>query len=178
MERLQSPKRRLPALVAAAAIGVAAIGGALAFGIGGSGDGLSARDAAARAANFPDAIALPLVTAAERDEALDTMALPPEQKAVLLQEVENGDTRLAWLSIWDDRDEDGDAVTVRSGGFSVQLDLYNAPARIGVPIGGDGLTITGVRDGQGGITAGIQADGGPVLTPVLRPGQSIAVGWK
>ena len=178
MERATPARRKFPALLAAGALGVAAIGGALAFGFGGSNDGLSASDAAARTAAFPSAIALPLVTDAELDDAIDTMALPPQQKVTLKRDVENGNVRLAWLSIWDDQAEDGDVVRVTSGGFSAVVGLYHAPARIGVPVGSGGLTITGVQDGNGGITAGIHADGGPVLTPVLRPGQSLTVGFK
>lgn len=175
--RVQWSSRRRPVLIAlgfSAVLGLAAVVASTLGGGGATGSGaLSAEETQQRARAFTGSIALPLVAAADRDAAIDTMALPTEAQASLRADLEAGRSRLAWLSLWDDQAEDGDRVRIAAGGFSLDLDLYKAPHRIGIPVTGEGadLTLTGLRDGGGGITLGVQSTEGVVLTPVIAPGQ-------
>ena len=175
----QKPNTRAPMLVAAAALGVLAIGGAgILFAQNMKSDDLSPQEAQQRADGFKGTLSLPPVPASERDAAYQSMVLTPEQEKLLRQDVEDGKTKLVWFTIWDDQVEDGDQVQVSSGGYSVDLNLYSQPARLGMVLGADGLTITGIGDGGGGITMGIQETGSVAYTPVLALGQSFKIGWR
>ncbi|MBB4000489.1 hypothetical protein [Aureimonas pseudogalii] len=182
--RIQWSRRRKP--VIAALLGtVALVAGAitLTFGNGSGGNGtdrLSAAEAAQRESTFAGMIALPLVASGERDAAIDTMALPPKAQASLKADLEAGRSALAWIEVWDDQAADGDRIRISAGGFDLDLDLYKAPHRIGIPVTGPspGLAITGLHDGGGGITVGIQTLKGTVLTPVIRPGQVLPIGLR
>lgn len=150
------------------------------FGIGPGRDSLSGSETGQRATSFTGSVSLPLVAAHERDEAIDTMALPPEAQASLRADLEAGRSGLAWLAVWDDQAADGDRIRISAGGFALDLDLYKAPHRIGIPVTGPspGLSITGLHDGGGGITVGIQTLNGAVLTPVIEPGQVLPIGLR
>jgi len=170
--------RRKPVIAAMAVLGALAISVAgWNFVAGGTGaqDTLSPTQAAERDRAFTGTVSLPLVASAERDEAIETMAIDPDARAALRADLDAGRARLAWLSLWDDQAEDGDRVRVAAGGFSLDLDLYRAPHRIGIPVTPGPLLITGLRDGGGGITLGIQEVGGVLHTPVIAPGQSLSM---
>ncbi len=181
-KRVQWSRRRKPVLVAVAVTAALGLGAAIVTvtGHGGASDRLTAAQTTQRASAFTGTLALPLVALSDRDAAIGTMALPPEAEASLKADLEAGRTGLAWLSLWDDQAEDGDSVRISASGFALDLELYNAPHRIGIPVAGQspGLAITGLHDGGGGITLGIQTTDGVVLTPVLQPGQVLPIGLR
>ena len=96
---------------------------------------------------------------------LQTPAMKPaaaEQRLVLVE-----------LALWDSHSPDGDVVLVTSAGFSREVLLAKEPVAIQVPLSAGGaINVTGVRDGGGGITLGIQAGNGKVLMPIMSVGQS------
>jgi len=127
-------------------------------------------------------LTLETVAPPDTDQALDSMHLDTAQRAQLkatltAQPASARDaTRLVWVEVWDFASEDGDVVRLSSAGFSIDCPLRHAPARFAVPVDGNGLlTVTGAVDGGGGITLGIRAVSGPVMLPVLAPGQSLAL---
>lgn len=181
-KKVQWSRRRKPvlaAVVVAAALGLGAVMVTLGGSSGGS-DDLTAAETTQRSRNFTGRISLPLVDPIDTDKALASMALDVQAEAALTADVNAGRAHLAWLSVWDDQAQDGDRIRVSAGGFDLDLDLYNAPHRIGIPIADEnpGLTIMGLHDGGGGITIGIQTTNGVVLTPVLRPGQLLPIGLR
>ncbi len=83
---------------------------------------------------------------------------------------------MAWLTIWDHRDEDGDIIRVVSEGYTRTVPILNTPVTLAVPVPASGVVnIVGVHDGFGGITVGIKSSVTPVLLPVLAPGQVVGV---
>jgi len=139
--------------------------------------GLSVQAKAERLATFQSGgpLALTGIPDAEEASALEDMALPAEQATALERDLAEADTRLAYVTVWDDYAEDGDVITIESAGFTKTVSLTNAPQRFVVPIAGGMITMRGVRDGGGGITMGAQAAGGPVLVPVIAPGETVQV---
>lgn len=80
------------------------------------------------------------------------------------------------VKVWDDCSEDGDVVAIRSGPVTQTVNLTNKGVTLTFPRPIDGkLYITGVRDGVGGITLGLQGNGGEIHTPVMQPGQTINI---
>jgi hypothetical protein len=86
---------------------------------------------------------------------------------------------LAWLTLSDFLDEDGDAVQISTGGLTRTILLRKTPTVIAVPlVSGDFLRVTGMRDGGGGgVTVAIQA-GGPEVKLILDEGQTITMPLK
>ena len=128
----------------------------------------------ARQATFAQAGALLLAPVAshERAEALRTMQLPSDQQ----QALESQKSELVWLTVWDDRDEDGDIVAVESDGFRQQVQIAHAPARLALPRPRSGTVLLhGVRDGGGGITVAVQSGGGQIALPPLTVGQAVTI---
>ncbi len=119
---------------------------------------------------------LPPVPLQERELAIKTMNLPEARARELRQQIEDGKTDIAWIDLWDDQAEDGDVIRVTSGGVSVDVSLHNQPVRLAVPVAP--LSITGMVDGGGGITAGVRSSSGSIGTPVMQPGQTIIIGVR
>lgn len=93
----------------------------------------------------------------------------------LMEEMLNeGEIRVAEITLWDDVDQDGDVVTLSSLGYVQSVALTHThqtfllPIRLGHPI-----QITGAHDGGGGITLAFMANGQAVATPVITPNQTI-----
>lgn len=115
------------------------------------------------------------------EQALDSMHLDAPQRAQLRAAITpaaqgNGadQTGLAWIEVWDFAQEDGDIVHLSSAGFNIDCNLLHAHQRIAIPVDASKrVAITGKLDGGGGITLGVQAAGGPVMLPVLAPGQTL-----
>lgn len=169
------PRRKRKALMIGGGLAAAAIG--LWFALMPGGDAFSQVERARRIAAFPQSVTLPIVTEADREAALGTMWLTPDAETHLRADLEAGRARLAWLSVWDDQVVDGDWVHVASGGFSLNVELLGTRKQIAIPVtkGGTDLVITGLDDGGGGITLGMQTDTGIIQTPVMDPGESLTL---
>ena len=84
--------------------------------------------------------------------------------------------RMVELTVWDDVEEDGDVVQIQSTERTETVALTHSPQTVLIPVQeGAPLTITGVRDGGGGITLGFSGAGQPVSLPVLGEGESIQI---
>lgn len=123
-------------------------------------------------------------------KALETMRLAPDQRQKLEAELSAIDpnsprsattaakdsTALVWVTLWDFADPDGDIIHVSSAGYEINIPLQKNQTRIAVPVDGSkAIKISGVRDGGGGITLGVQSGASPVSLPVLTVGQSITL---
>ncbi len=134
--------------------------------------------------NFLKAGTVQLEQVADADvaKALASMKLKPEQARILKQEVDkqatqsSDPTRLAWLDIWDFASQDGDVVHVSAAGYEVDVTILKAHTRVAVPVDASkSVVLTGVVDGGGGITLGVQTGTGELLLPVLSPGESLTL---
>ncbi|WP_186392770.1 MULTISPECIES: hypothetical protein [unclassified Pannonibacter] len=102
----------------------------------------------------------------------------PKVKENLAQQIESGQVRIVTFSLFDDLVEDGDVVQVSGYGFSYIVPLYNNPTWVQVPVpmhGPGSVTITGIRDGGGGITLGVGVPGATLPIPALYPGKSLTL---
>ncbi len=116
--------------------------------------------------------------AAVASSAVSRPAARPSIPAPVAQAAPEDDIELplAWLTLWDHRDEDGDIVRVVSEGYSRTVPILNTPVTLAVPVPASGVVnVIGIHDGMGGITVGIQSGATPVLLPVLSVGQVVGV---
>lgn len=112
----------------------------------------------------------------ELPEAIATMNLSQNDQNEIQKEIDNGRTRLVWVTLWDTVAEDDDVVEIESGGFNLNILLKNAVQRIAVPEPpSDTLNLSGVRDGGGGITVGMLSGTSPVNLPLMKVGQALGV---
>jgi hypothetical protein len=161
-----------------------------------NGDNISAAQKQERQVEFTKlrALALTPVEPEKVDEALDQMRLDPPQRAQMRALIDDrpraapagtGLTglpapaaiaekplRLASITLWDSQSEDGDVVSVESGGYQREIVLRKTPITLTIPVDGSGrVKITGVHDGGGGITLGLRGPTQEVMAPVLNEGQ-------
>jgi hypothetical protein len=102
----------------------------------------------------------------------------PQVKENLTQQIESDQVRMVTFSLFDDRAQDGDIVTVHGYGFAYTVPLYHTPTWVQVPVpmkGPGSVTITGTYDGGGGITLGVGVPGATLPVPALYPGQSLTL---
>jgi hypothetical protein len=148
-------------------------------GAGKPGDRVNATEAAQRAAALTALAPVPLrlIDAAEQASAIAAMKLPENDRSALVADLQQKRARLAWLTLYDTNDEDGDAVTIASIGFRQDVVLTKAPITIAVPMPPSGvITLTGLIDGKGGgVTVGVVSPAGPIPLPVMSVGQSIGI---
>jgi len=103
---------------------------------------------------------------------LDSMNLPLVEKQRLKSALEKDRVRVGAITLWDNVAEDGDAVEVAGAGFTQTLTIMHKPTAYFVPFQQGGtVRITGLVDGGGGITLGVQTALGNQLLPPLAPGQ-------
>lgn len=140
---------------------------------------LSAQESAARLAGFQAAGVIPLtpVPQAEREQAIASMQLPPQGASDLEKDLASGAVRLVYLTLWDDRDEDGDQVRVAAAGFDRTLTLAHARQRLAVPLppAGGEVRIAGVYDGGGGVTVALEVSGAALPLPGFAEGDTVTV---
>jgi len=113
-----------------------------------------------------------LSTTAAQSEAIRSMHRPEREARQLITDVLAGKRSLVKISVWDNVREDGDTVQVSSGGMTTQFVLTKVPMTIVMPFDpGASVTITGLRDGGGGITAAVELTTGPLPLPPLSVGE-------
>jgi hypothetical protein len=88
--------------------------------------------------------------------------------------------KLVWVTLWDTDSEDGDTVRLDSLGYSRTVVLAKQPLTFAIPVSGDGVvTLTGVRDGEGGgITVGLSSGTSSAVLPIMSEGQVIKLKIK
>ena len=116
------------------------------------------------------------VAAAELVQAIDGMQMSGSEKARLHAEVVAGKTRVGWVTVSDFWAEDGDQVTVSSGGFSQDIPLFHRPTTIAVPYTpGVPAVVTGKIDGGGGITVAVHVGASIFRLAPMAVGTSVQV---
>ena len=194
--RAVSPKARLTALglVTTLAVGVGAFWyqGDPAFT---PGDQLDARERAAIQQSMQKISHVEVIPVSDEDwdAAFATLPLDLPEKRTLRETLKTSSPQpesttpaeeltltlvdapiLAWVTLWDFVQEDGDVVHISSAGYSMEVSLTHAPARIAIPAQRDvPIVIQGVADGGGGITMGLTAVTTQLL--VITPGQAVTL---
>lgn len=117
---------------------------------------------------------------AERERAKEGLGLEEEKAEALMRQAEGGLVSLGWITLWDNYAEDGDVVEVSANGLTRTVPILHAPVTIVVPysVTAAQITLTGVRDGGGGITVAAKTSGGDAPLPPLRVGESRSLRLK
>lgn len=166
------------ALWLAAAVAVGLLGWGASSLVSGNSDSVSDATKAQWQASFAAASPLVpnLVPKAEVDQAVKTMQLPPQQEQQLRTELEEGRTRMVWLSFQDVVAEDNDTVDVVSGSFRQRVVTKRQPIKVYLPEPADGFVkVIGVADGGGGITVRIVSGGVTVQMPFMVKDQVVGI---
>lgn len=185
----QNKSKNKPQKLAIVAIAIAVISSATIPYLLNNGDDLSPAQNTKIAENMSSLspVSLELVRADELQTALDTIPLAPKEKQQLIESLSEqypnkqllsdnnppsltltDQAKLAWVELWDFAKEDGDIVQVSSGGYQIQVNLVKSPSRIAVPVKENFIQLTGVTDGGGGITVGVNTGNEQQL--VIQPG--------
>lgn len=166
----------------AGAIAVLAVAGSAFWAFSGSSDSLTESEMNDRTAAYQTLVAgaglpLALVSAADLDRAIDSMPenVTPEQRTEIRQQVESGQTRLAWVTLWDTHAEDGDILRFESSAsFPLEVTALNTKTTFAIPYPADGnVLVTGVYDGGGGITIALESGAAQIAWPTMQPGDSL-----
>lgn len=168
--------RALAAAVAAALVGLAITTLAPAT------DELTPDEDQARLEAFSAAVPLPLplvklTSAAELKEAFQSLGLSQAEQQALQLNLQANQARLVWLDVFDNCQEDGDIVAIRTLEYHREIPILHAPTRFAVPVstGEQAIMLTGIQDGGGGITVAIRVEGRTVPVPRLRPGETLSI---
>ena len=109
-----------------------------------------------------------------RQKFMSASYYDPEIRKDILVDIQAGNTKLGSITLWDNFDQDGDVVEIRTADTVISVSLTNIPQTFLVPYkSGQSLIITGIHDGGGGITAAISTNSGEVPLPPMVVGQSI-----
>ena len=110
-------------------------------------------------------------------EYLAKATLDQTRRAQLQQQVQDGTVEMVAIGFYDDCAEDGDVVRVQSGGIDVVISLLHRVQYVQIPVPkGQAVqvTVSGIRDGTGGITLGMVTPTGDVHVPRIAPGDQIS----
>ena len=179
------PKRNAPVLVKSILCSlaiVAVLAGILLPGAGHQGESFSPADQQARTTAFQASLPIVLTQVPNTDlhTAIVGMHLPKTSHISVLTSATPAallnpqmPPRLAWITLWDSDVEDGDAVRLDSAGYSRTVSLTKQPQTFAIPVTATGqVTLTGVRDGDGGgITVGVASGAQQVLVPIMSVNQ-------
>lgn len=96
------------------------------------------------------------------------------EKEQLIQQAVRNTVQLGWITVWDNYAEDGDVIEIVANGVTQRVPIWNAPTTVVIPYSGPGaqVTIRGVVDGGGGITAAAETSQGGMPFPPLAVGQT------
>jgi hypothetical protein len=117
------------------------------------------------------------VLATELQQAIDGMLISDGDKTRLREEMASGKTRAGWLTVSDSDAEDGDQVTILSGGVSQTVRLFHKPTTVAIPYAsGVPAIVTGNVDGDGkGITVAVHMGATTFALAPMQVGTSVRV---
>jgi len=171
--------RRRNLLLAGLVAGAALATGMVLWGNSGS-DAMTKGDRQTLTASLATASLSPLRVDLDNPQQVEraraSFDLPPAAADQLIANARQGNVRIAWITLRDFLDEDGDVAEITTGGLTRTVLLTNAPQMIAVPIvPGDFLRVTGMHDGSGGgVTVSVAAGGAEIKIP-LDVGQTVTL---
>lgn len=117
---------------------------------------------------------VPTVREQEQNDLFSKLKLSDEDKETLWSGMQKKQVVLAEVKLYDTQATDGDVIALVSGKVRFTVALTKTKKTVIVPITNGSLKIVGVRDGQGGITVGVQTKhGDELISPVMRVGETI-----
>jgi len=130
--------------------------------------------------NAVDAMQL---SVAARQALMDELAKSPQTPSIqhsALPDPAGGhrhELRLTWITLWDTDTEDGDVVRIDTQGYSRTVVLKKEPTTFAVPVSqDDAITVTGIRDGDGGgITVGVASGASKAVFPIMSEGEVLSL---
>jgi hypothetical protein len=168
-----SPVARITAAVGGLLLLGAAVGGGLAItsNLPWSGGGPGA--------SGPASLSSPIapVPPAEIGRAIALLTMADAEKAKVQVAVNSGKLKIGFVTVSDSDAEDGDWVSVSSGGFRQDVRLFKQPLVVAVPyLQGQPIRVTGLVDGDGGgITVAVHVGTNVVVLKPLQVGESVEV---
>ncbi len=162
-------------VVAGAVVGIGVLAGALyGFLSEGTPSG-SAREGAFSAAGGQ--LQFASVPLAEIDMELQKSGLDPATREKLSNNLKNpaSGNRLVMITLSDFADVDGDSLQLSAPGYSTIVNLTNATTVVPMIVSKNPTTmsIIGINDGGGGITASVSSTFGTLPIPTMQVGQKI-----
>jgi hypothetical protein len=117
------------------------------------------------------------VAANDIDRALTHLLMSAADKDKVREGVSRGNLRLAWITLSDNFDEDGDWIRLEAAGFRQDVRLLKRPYLVAVPyLPGSTITVTGLIDGGGGnITAAVYVGAVRVSLKALAQGEVLTI---
>jgi hypothetical protein len=117
------------------------------------------------------------VAASDNDRAIGHLLMSAPDKDKVREDVSQGRLRLAWITLSDNFDEDGDWVRLEAGGFRQDVRLLHSPYQVAVPyLPGSPITVTGLIDGAGGnITVTVYVGAARVSLKPLAQGEVLSI---
>ena len=107
---------------------------------------------------------------------IERMQLSLADKQRLKEALSDRRVRLGRLVVWDNVAVDGDAIILSSTGFAQTLPITHERQILYLPVvTGSSAQITALRDGEGGVTLGVQTMIGPVFLPRLAVGDTVEI---
>ena len=107
---------------------------------------------------------------------IEKMQLSLADKQRLKEALSDRQVRLGRLVVWDNVAVDGDAILLSSIGFSQTIPITHERQILYLPVvTGGSAQITALRDGEGGVTLGVQTMIGPVFLPRLAVGDTVEI---
>ncbi|MEM9429171.1 MAG: hypothetical protein AAGA32_06705 [Pseudomonadota bacterium] len=172
---------RSPFLYLGGALVACAIAAGAFFGLSGGGsDVVTQNEAAQLQSQYSTFLAaggleVDMVGADQVDDAIESMPVAEEVREEVRTQVESGQMRLAWLTLWDTHAEDGDILRFESdASLPVEVLALNAPTTLAIPFPASGVVkVTGVVDGGGGITIGLRSGATTITWPTMQPGDTL-----
>jgi hypothetical protein len=143
------------------------------FGTNGAGEG--GRVFVMKNSDVPGAVAL-----VDEDlgglHLVEKMQLSLADKQLLKAKLSEGQMRLGRLIVWDNVAVDGDAIALTAMGFTQTISITHERQKLYLPVVNGGTAhITALRDGEGGVTLGVQTMIGPVFLPRLAVGDTVEI---
>jgi hypothetical protein len=123
-------------------------------------------------------IVLPSVASGDVDDAIASMGLPPVEQHRVRQDLDEGQYRLLWLTLWDwdTANDKGDTISITGDNYRRLFVLHNRRTRIAIPEPKSGyLELRGEQTEDGIIAISLLSGAQPLALPRMALGQSVKV---
>jgi len=131
-----------------------------------------------RVKTYGHRIVLPAVASNEIDDAIASMGLPPVEQHRVHQDLDEGQYRLLWLTLWDwdTTDDKGDTISITGDNYRRLFVMRNRRTRIAIPEPKSRyLELRGEQTEDGIIAISLLSGAQPLALPRMSLGQSVRI---
>lgn len=112
----------------------------------------------------------------DQQAMLDSLAVDEAEKAAIREAIDADRLRLAHIWLSDAQTADGDIVAFDFAGIQVPVTLETQEREAVVGVHDGKIVITALKDGGGGgVTLMLRTEDDQIVTPILQPGETVAV---